>query len=148
MQERITHAIRKRTRDVAPLLSSGILLFATACGSDPISKNLDCNSDQKSSSTTIFLKKGEQKNVKGLPVKSSSQPGTIEIIPDKISKDIKAIKFNPDATIQFTLSDQGLNSLLWWDKKNHIYTISGQPASKNNIEGTNITIRADCPNKK
>lgn len=147
LQERITHAIHKRTPNAARLLSSGILLFVTACGSDPITKNLDCNSNQKSSSTTIFLKKGEQMDVKGLPVKSSSPPGTIEIVPGQISKNIKAIEFSPNGTIEFTPIDDGLNSLIWW-RGNLTYTISGQPASEDNIEGTNLTIKANCPDKK
>jgi hypothetical protein len=144
LQEAIRHTIHKQTKRAIPLFLSGVFL-ATACGQDPITKNLDCNSDQKSSSTTIFLKKGEKMDVKGLPVKSSSPPGTIEIVPDQISKKIEVIKINPDATIEFTPRHKSLTSP--W-RKNITYKVSGSPASQNNIEGTNLTIEADCPDQK
>jgi len=136
--------IREQTKRTIPLFLSGMIL-TTACGSDPITKNLDCNGDQKSSSTTIFLKKGEQIDIKGLPVKSSSPPGTIEIVPDQISKKIEVIKINPSTSIEFTPRHKSLTSP--W-RKNITYKVSGSPASQNNIEGTNLTIETDCPDQK
>ena len=140
--------LKESIKRAAPILISTGVLLEAACGSDPITKDLDCNGNKKSSSTTIFVKKGEQIDIKGLPIKSSVSPNTIEIIPDQISENIKTIKIYKNGTIEFTLNTEGLISLPWWGENNLTYTVSWLADSRDNIEGTNLTIEAYCPDQK
>lgn len=140
--------LKEGIKRLTPLLALGIIV--AGCNNNDTYANLvDCKNGPKSNSTTLFLKNNGNMTVDWLDI-TATNPGVLQIkAPDNI------IKIIPDKETEIDTRGQHI-SIVGGDptpeimiySKSRTFTISGKASSKENIQGTEVTVQTNCRDKK